>query len=102
MNTILSAVVILATDINLPRRRGWRCACEFDGIAGADGVRLLGVEVTPAAGEQILPGEETEVTLRLWARLSEVPKVNTKVLFYEGERLVASGIVRGTVEIEKA
>jgi translation elongation factor EF-Tu-like GTPase len=60
---------------------------------GEDGERLLGVEITPVTGEQVLPGEETEVELRLWAPLARLPQPHTRMRFYEGARLVASGTV---------
>lgn len=98
MSVILAAVIQLAGDVHRPRRRGWRCVCEFDEIVSSDGGRLVGVEIAPAHGEEVLPGEETEVRLRLWAPLSRVPRPRTGVRFYEGERLVASGTTGASLE----
>jgi len=101
VNTILAAVIQLAADVERPRRRGWRCTCEFEEIVSRDGERLVGVEITPSTTEQVSPGENTEVTLRLWAPLSRVPQPHTRVLFYEGEHLVAAGTIGLAIDTER-
>lgn len=102
MTTMLAAVIQLAADVEHPRRRGWRCTCRFEETVSRDGEKLLGVEISPARVEQISPGVETEVILRLWAPLSRVPEPHTTVVFYEGEHLVASGTTTGVIETESA
>jgi len=102
MSLILAAVIRLASDIDRPRRRGWRCVCEFEEVVSGDGERLVGVEIAPTDREEVPLGEETEVTLRLWAPLSRVPRPHTRVRFYEGERLVADGTARGVIETGSA
>lgn len=102
MSAVLTAVIQLAGDVGGPRRRGWRCVCEFDEIVSKDGERLVGVEIAPVDGDELLPGEESKVTLRLWAPLSQVPQLETGVRFYEGDRLVASGAVSGVIEADGA
>lgn len=96
MSAVLAAVIKLAPDVG-PRRRGWRCTCEFEETVAEDGERLLGVEITPVQSEQIVPGEEMEVELRLWAPLARPPEPRTTVRFYEGALLVASGRVSRVV-----
>lgn len=100
MSAVMAAVIRLAPDVDRPRCGGWRCTCAFEEIVSSDGERLVGVEITPSADTEILPGVETEVTLRLWAPLSQVPQPHTTVHFYEGGRLVASGIVGRVVETD--
>ncbi|MGO8877651.1 MAG: hypothetical protein ACLQNG_18045 [Acidimicrobiales bacterium] len=102
MSAILSAVIQLAADVQRPRRRGWRCTCQFEEIVSADGERNLGVEITPTSKDEIAPGDETNVELRLWAPLSRIPQPETVVRLYEGQHLVASGTVTGVIEAEGA
>ena len=67
MSTDLAAVIQLAANVKHPRRRGWHCTCEFEEIVSRGGERFVGVEVTPANREEVSPGEQSEITLRLWA-----------------------------------
>jgi hypothetical protein len=102
VSAILSAVIQLAADVQHPRRRGWRCTCQFEEIVSADGERNLGVEIAPTENDEVAPGDETNVELRLWAPLSRLPEPETTVRFYEGHHLVASGWVTGVIEAENA
>jgi hypothetical protein len=82
MSMTLGALIKLAADVDRPRGRGWRCTCEFEDVVSEDGERLVGVEIAPVAGEQVLPRQETEVTLRLWAPLSRMPGRNNRLRRY--------------------
>lgn len=62
----------------------------------------MGVEIAPVNRDELLPGEESQVTLRLWAPLAQVPRPEAGVRFYEGDRLVAFGAVSGVIEADGA
>ncbi|MGH7686013.1 MAG: hypothetical protein ACREN2_04255 [Candidatus Dormibacteria bacterium] len=83
------------------RRNGWRGVCEFGGIVSESGDRLFGFEAIAEGTDQLLPGKETDVTLRLWAPMPAGLTAPRSIRLFDGGTQVAMGHVSAVLPTDR-
>jgi hypothetical protein len=95
MSLLVHALIRLLPAAGGFRTSGWRATCEFEGVVTPDGATRFGCELVIPDDQRLDPGQEADVTLRLWVPTEMQPdlQMGKRLRITEGQKEVATGEV---------